>query len=211
MFNVHVNVFYLVAFCLVVFIFGWWKGQRDAISDLKAVREKFYDMDEKRRARFDELRTELLAFGADVSKFASTTTDLYDAYSQDLARALRMLSEDEGKRAEKFRWHSCAWCGAFTSAMPHALNETEWMPATCLTCLAVQRKFSLAYPPPRAGLRPVGLVFPGWSCAHCRVFNGESKAPREDCRCCGAVRERLAPVAPGSRDEMLVCLHDATS
>ncbi len=35
-----------------------------------------------------------------------------------------------------------------------------------------------------------GLVLPGWTCdnASCGVFNGEVKAPREECRACGRPR-----------------------
>ncbi|HYX19583.1 MAG TPA: hypothetical protein VFA98_01915 [Thermoanaerobaculia bacterium] len=33
-----------------------------------------------------------------------------------------------------------------------------------------------------------GIVLAGWSCASCKAFNGEEKAPRLECRCCGKVR-----------------------
>ncbi len=29
------------------------------------------------------------------------------------------------------------------------------------------------------------IVLPGWSCEMCKVFNGEAKEPRDECRACG--------------------------
>ena len=31
----------------------------------------------------------------------------------------------------------------------------------------------------------MSLAFAGWTCRHCKIFNGEEKAPRSDCRSCG--------------------------
>ncbi len=38
-----------------------------------------------------------------------------------------------------------------------------------------------------------GLVLPGWCCPQCKVFNGEAKEERVDCRACAFRRESLPP------------------
>lgn len=39
----------------------------------------------------------------------------------------------------------------------------------------------------------MSIVFRGWTCSGCRVFNGEEKDRRSECRCCGCARPSPPP------------------